>query len=68
MATRRLLPLVGGLVLAGATTALTPGGLIAFVPFLAALLPVLRLCAPARDLHRCRWSPRWSRRPRRPCC
>lgn len=42
-ATRRLLPLALGLVLAGATTALTPGGLVAFTPFLAAAAPVLRL-------------------------
>jgi Mycobacterial cell wall arabinan synthesis protein/Arabinosyltransferase concanavalin like domain len=49
--TRRLLPIAVGLVLAGATTALTPGGLIAFTPFLAALLPVLRLLRARRDLH-----------------
>ncbi len=43
VATRRPLPLVLGLLLAGVTTALTPGGLIAFTPVLAALVPVLRL-------------------------
>ncbi len=52
VATRALLPLVLGLVLAGATTALTPGGLVAFTPFLAGLLPVLRLVRARRDLHR----------------
>ncbi len=43
VATRRLLPLAVGLVLAGVTTALTPAGLLAFTPFLAAALPLLRL-------------------------
>ncbi len=43
VATRRLLPVAVGLVLAGATTALTPGGLIAFTPFAAAAVPLLRL-------------------------
>ncbi len=43
VATRRLLPLAVGLVLAGATTALTPGGLVAFTPFLAAAVPLLRI-------------------------
>lgn len=52
VATRRLLPLVSGLVLAGATTALTPGGLVAFTPFLGALLPVFRLMRARTDLHR----------------
>jgi Mycobacterial cell wall arabinan synthesis protein/Arabinosyltransferase concanavalin like domain/EmbC C-terminal domain len=50
IATRRLLPLVGGLLLAGATTALTPGGLIAFVPFLTP--PVWRVLRARGDLHR----------------
>ena len=50
IATRRLLPLVGGLLLAGATTALTPGGLIAFVPFLTP--PVWRVLRARTDLHR----------------
>ncbi len=52
VATRGLLPLLCGLVLAGATTALTPGGLVAFTPFLAALLPVFRLLRARPDLHR----------------
>ncbi|HEY0812021.1 MAG TPA: arabinosyltransferase domain-containing protein [Pseudonocardia sp.] len=52
VATRGLLPLVCGLVLAGVTTALTPGGLVAFTPFVGALLPVLRLLRARSDLHR----------------
>jgi hypothetical protein len=51
VATRRVLPLAVGLVLAGATTAMTPGGLLAFTPFVAAALPVLRLVRARRDLH-----------------
>lgn len=50
IATRRMLPLAAGLTLAGATTALTPGGLMAFLPVLAALLPLLRLLRSRRDL------------------
>ena len=50
VATRRLLPLVTGLLVAGVTTALTPGGLVAFVPFLAGLVPVLRVLRARRDL------------------
>ncbi len=50
VATRRLVPLAVGLVLAGATTAVTPGGLIAFTPLLAASVPVLRLLRARRDL------------------
>jgi Mycobacterial cell wall arabinan synthesis protein/EmbC C-terminal domain/Arabinosyltransferase concanavalin like domain len=50
IATRRLLPLVGGLLLAGATTALTPGGLIAFIPFLTP--PVWKVLRARTDLHR----------------
>ncbi|MBV9919988.1 MAG: arabinosyltransferase domain-containing protein, partial [Pseudonocardia sp.] len=52
MATRRLLPLVLGLLLAGATTAITPGGLVAFAPFLAGVGPVVRLVRARTDLHR----------------
>ncbi|MFC5996215.1 arabinosyltransferase domain-containing protein [Pseudonocardia hispaniensis] len=52
VATRAVLPLVVGLLLAGATTALTPGGLMAFAPVLAAGLPLLRLLRVRRDLHR----------------
>lgn len=50
VALRRLLPVAVGLVLAGATTALTPGGIVAFTPFLAAAVPLLRLVRahPAR--------------------
>ena len=43
IATRRVLPLALGLLLAGVTTALTPGGLIAFMPVLAGLTPLLRM-------------------------
>lgn len=50
IATRRVLPLAVGLVVAGATAALTPAGVIAFVPFLAAALPVLRLLRSRTDL------------------
>jgi arabinosyltransferase A/arabinosyltransferase B/arabinosyltransferase C len=51
VATRRLLPLAVGLIVAAATTAVTPGGLMAFAPFLAGALPVLRLLRARRDLH-----------------
>ncbi|MGI9003956.1 MAG: arabinosyltransferase domain-containing protein [Pseudonocardia sp.] len=51
LATRRVLPLAVALLLAGATAALTPGGMIAFTPLLAAALPVLRLLRARRDLH-----------------
>lgn len=51
LATRAVVPLLVGLVLAGATTALTPGGLLAFAPFLAAAVPVLRLVRARADLH-----------------
>ena len=51
VATRRLLPLAVGLIIAAATTAVTPGGLMAFAPFLAGALPVLRLLRARRDLH-----------------
>lgn len=51
IATRRLTPLAVGLLIGGVTTAVTPGGLMAFVPFLAAGVPVLRtLRARARVL------------------
>ncbi|MCX6464333.1 MAG: arabinosyltransferase domain-containing protein, partial [Pseudonocardiales bacterium] len=52
VATRRLLPLAVGLVLAGATTALTPGGIVAFTPVLAAVVPLLRLVRSRPDLGR----------------
>jgi Mycobacterial cell wall arabinan synthesis protein/EmbC C-terminal domain/Arabinosyltransferase concanavalin like domain len=51
VATRRLVPLAVGLLVAGATTAVTPGGILAFTPFLAAALPVLRTLRARRDLH-----------------
>ena len=51
IATRRVLPLAVGLLVAGISTALTPGGLIAFMPFLAGLLPLLRVLRARRDLH-----------------
>ncbi|HXV92412.1 MAG TPA: arabinosyltransferase domain-containing protein, partial [Pseudonocardia sp.] len=51
IATRRLLPLAAALVVAGATTAVTPAGLMAFAPFLAAAVPVLRLLRARADLH-----------------
>jgi arabinosyltransferase A/arabinosyltransferase B/arabinosyltransferase C len=50
LATARLLPLAVALVLAGATTALTPGGLLAFTPFLAAGRPLLAQLRARRDL------------------
>jgi arabinosyltransferase A/arabinosyltransferase B/arabinosyltransferase C len=50
VATTRLLPLAVGLVIAGATTALTPGGLLAFTPFLAAGRPLLAMLRARRDL------------------
>lgn len=52
VATRRLLPVALGLVLAGATTALTPGGLVAFTPFLAAAVPLVRLVRARPAAHR----------------
>lgn len=51
VATARVLPLAVGLVLAGVTTALTPAGLLAFTPFLAAGRPLLTLLRARRDLH-----------------
>ena len=51
VATGRVLPLAVALVLAGTTTALTPGGLMAFTPFLAAGVRLLRLVRARRDLH-----------------
>jgi arabinosyltransferase A/arabinosyltransferase B/arabinosyltransferase C len=40
--TRRLLPVLMGLVVAAAATAVTPTGIITFTPFLAGLVPLLR--------------------------
>lgn len=52
IATRRLLPLLVGLVLVGVTVAVTPTGIIAAAPFLAALWPILRLVRARADLPR----------------
>ncbi|MCE3550369.1 arabinosyltransferase domain-containing protein [Pseudonocardia sp. RS11V-5] len=42
IALRRVTPLVLALLVAGLTTAVTPGGLMAFAPVVAGLVPVLR--------------------------
>jgi hypothetical protein len=52
VATGRVLPLAVGLLLACATTAVTPTGLLAFAPVLAAAVPVLRLLRARSDLLR----------------
>jgi Mycobacterial cell wall arabinan synthesis protein/EmbC C-terminal domain/Arabinosyltransferase concanavalin like domain len=54
LATRRLLPLVVGLLVAGLTLAVTPTGVIAFAPYLASLRPLLRLARTRTDLA---WAP-----------
>ncbi|MDQ4020071.1 MAG: arabinosyltransferase domain-containing protein [Actinomycetota bacterium] len=51
VATRRLLPLLVGLVLVGATVAVTPTGSIAVSPFLAALFPIVRIVRARTDVH-----------------
>jgi len=51
VARRAVLPLAVALLLAGVTTAVTPGGLIAFAPIVAAVLPLVRLLRARRDLH-----------------
>ncbi|MFC4944801.1 arabinosyltransferase domain-containing protein [Pseudonocardia sp. GCM10023141] len=51
LATRRVVPLIVGLLLAGVTTAVTPGGLMAFVPVFAAALPLLRMLRARTDLN-----------------
>ncbi|GAA4544515.1 arabinosyltransferase domain-containing protein [Pseudonocardia xishanensis] len=43
VALRRVTPLVLALVVAGATTAVTPGGLMAFAPLVPAAVPLLRI-------------------------
>jgi len=43
VALRRATPLVLALVVAGATTAVTPGGLMAFAPLVPAAVPLLRI-------------------------
>ena len=50
LVTRRVLPLAAALVGAGVTTAVTPGGLMAFGPVLAAAVPLLRLLRARSDL------------------
>jgi arabinosyltransferase A/arabinosyltransferase B/arabinosyltransferase C len=50
LVTGRLLPLVAAMAVAGATTAVTPGGLMAFAPVLAAAVPLLRLLRARHDL------------------
>ncbi|WP_138732314.1 arabinosyltransferase domain-containing protein [Modestobacter excelsi] len=47
---RAVAPLAVGLVVAGATLAVTPTGAVAFLPFVAAVVPLLRLCRERRDL------------------
>lgn len=54
IATRRVLPLLVGLVVAGLTLAVTPTGVVAFAPYLAALRPLLRLARARTDLA---WAP-----------
>ena len=74
VATRRVLPLAAALTVAGATAAVTPGGVMAAAPVLAAAVPLLRGLRARTDLHLggcCgppRWWPRSSRRERPPCC
>ena len=50
VATRRVLPLAAALTVAGATTAVTPGGLMAVAPVLAAAVPLLRGLRARTDL------------------
>ena len=51
VATRRVLPLAAALTVAGATAAVTPGGLMAAAPVLAAAVPLLRGLRARTDLH-----------------
>jgi cell wall arabinan synthesis protein/arabinosyltransferase-like concanavalin domain-containing protein/EmbC-like arabinotransferase in arabinogalactan biosynthesis len=51
VATRRVLPLAAALVMAGATAAVTPGGVMAAAPVLAAAVPLLRGLRARTDLH-----------------
>ena len=76
VATRRVLPLAAALTVAGATTAVTPGGLMAVAPVLAAAVPLLRGLRARTDLHlagvlraarRVAVAASWLR-GRRPCC
>jgi arabinosyltransferase A/arabinosyltransferase B/arabinosyltransferase C len=50
--TRRLLPVLLGLVVAAAATAVTPTGIITFAPFLAGLVPLLRALRQRPELPR----------------
>jgi hypothetical protein len=50
--TRRLLPVLLGLVAAAAATAVTPTGIITFAPFLAGLVPLLRALRQRPELPR----------------
>jgi arabinosyltransferase A/arabinosyltransferase B/arabinosyltransferase C len=50
IATRRVLPLAIGLVIASATLATSPTGIVAFTPYLAALPSLIRLLRARRDL------------------
>jgi hypothetical protein len=50
--THRLLPVLAGLVVAGAATAITPTGVIAFTPFVAGLVALLRALRRRPDLPR----------------
>lgn len=52
VARRAVLPLAVALVAAGLTTTVTPGGVIAYTPVLAAAVPLVRLLRTRRDLHR----------------
>lgn len=52
MVTRRLLPVLLGLVVAAGATAVTPTGIIAFTPFLAGLVPLLRALRQRPELSR----------------
>ena len=51
VATRRVLPLAAALTVAGATAAVTPGGVMAAAPVLAAAVPLLRGLRARTDLH-----------------
>ncbi|WP_344425144.1 arabinosyltransferase domain-containing protein [Pseudonocardia ailaonensis] len=48
LALRRLTPLVLALLVAGVTTAVTPGGLMAFAPVIAGAVPLLRTLRTSR--------------------
>jgi arabinosyltransferase A/arabinosyltransferase B/arabinosyltransferase C len=50
--TRRLLPVLVGLVVAAAATAVTPTGVVAFTPFVAGVVPLLRALRQRPELPR----------------